>query len=257
MWGRAVIYRDPYRVVDEIEGLISAYGTNLIFFSDLTFNLDREKVVGLCEAIIRRNVRINWFCSCRPEGMDAELLELMKMAGCARIHFGIEAIDEISLRRLDRERTYRVIEKALRTVSDAGIITRAYLMIGYPWETMKHLESISKNLDRLHIDDLRISFFTPFPGTDIYDKHIHEISKEWDDYTTDKPMFENKQLTKEEILYMREKIYSNYHNSPQYYDRVARKVALYPRLAASFEEFFKDAGLSRLAIIERGACDER
>lgn len=241
MWGHAVKYRNPNDVVDEIEYLVDNFGTNLIFFSDLTFNVNRKKVVGLCEAIVNRNIKISWFCGCRPEGIDEDIIKLMKEAGCSRIHFGIETIDEYSLEKIHRKRTFGYTEKALEIASKAGIITRAYLMIGYPWETRANYEIINANLNKLHIDDLRISFFTPFPGTEIFAQHADEIMlKSWDEYTTDKPILSVCDLNQEELLQMRNKIFRDFYGSEEYKYRVQEKMRVFPHLKSSFFEFLSE-----------------
>jgi len=139
MWGNTVIYRNPIRVAEEIEYLIDSFSTNLIFFTDLTFNLNKKRVLDLCTVLIERNIKVSWFCACRTEGIDKELLSAMKEAGCTRIHFGVEAIDEHSLKKIKRKKTHESIQESLEKTSKAGIITRGYLMIGYPWETREHL----------------------------------------------------------------------------------------------------------------------
>lgn len=245
MWGRDIIYRNPYKMTEELEYLIDNFGTNLFYFSDLTFNADKKRVIEVCEAIIKRNIKVNWFCGCRPEGIDEELINIMKKSGCSRIHFGIEAIDEYSLEKIYRKKTYGYTEKALEIASRAGIITRAYLMIGYPWETREHLESINTNLNRLYIDDLRISFFTPFPGTAVYNKTRNKIvTDNWDDFTTDKPMYRIEGLNESEILNIRDMIFLNYYQSSDYAKRLEEKLSTYPELNGSFEEFFKEINLS-------------
>ncbi|MBU4099743.1 radical SAM protein, partial [Patescibacteria group bacterium] len=244
MWGTAVIYRDPVRVAEEIEYLIDSFGTNLIFFTDLTFNLNKKRVLDLCTVLIERNIKVSWFCACRTEGIDKELLSAMKEAGCTRIHFGVEAIDEHSLKKIKRKKTYESIQESLEKTSKIGIITRGYLMIGYPWETREHLESINKNLNQLYIDDLRMSFFTPYPGSDIYKQSVGKtMSIDWDNYTSDKPLYRLKGLTTSEILELRNRIFFGFYASSTYIDRLKEKLVNYPHLHDSFKEFVQELGV--------------
>ena len=244
MWGNSVAYRDAGMVADEIQYLMDNFGTNLIFFSDLTFNLNRRKVIELCETIIRRNIKISWFCGCRPEGMDDALIGMMKEAGCTRIHYGIESIDEYSLRKIHRKKTFSFLEGALECTSRAGIITRGYLMIGYPWETAEQYETIPLILNKLSIDELRLSYFTPFPGTSSYNefKEIIETNN-WECYTTDRPIIRLKDLEEEDLLKIRDKIFIEFYNNQDYIKRVIAKIAAFPELHDSFLEFFEEMEL--------------
>lgn len=243
MWGSSVVYRQPARVVDEMEFLVENFNTNLIFFSDLTFNLNKKKVIALCNEIIKRDLSISWFCGCRSEGIDEEIVSAMKAAGCSRMHFGIEALDEVSLKEIRRLKTFGTVEKALEIASKAGIITRAYLMIGYPWETRQQLETVNDTLNKLHIDDLRISYYTPFPGTTIKRDEDQILTDNWDDYTTDKPIFKLKDMDREELISLRDSIFSNFYRSQSYNLRYRDKINAFPHLRESFEEFFTEINL--------------
>jgi len=86
MWQGQVVYRSAKNMVDEIEFLIDEFGTNGLFFTDLTFNTDRKKVTDLCDELLRRGVNISWSAACRVTD-DAELLKRMKEAGCNRIAY--------------------------------------------------------------------------------------------------------------------------------------------------------------------------
>lgn len=244
MWGNAVIYREPDKVTQEIVYLIETYKTNLVFFSDLTFNLNKKKVNELCNSIIKKNIRISWFCGCRPDCMDEELLYMMKEAGCSRIHYGIESVDKFSLEKIKRRRSYSTIENTLELTSKAGIITRGYLIIGFPWETKESLESINDKLNELYIDELRISFCTPFHETEIFTKTDGEFStKNLNDFSTDKPIYKLPGLDNMTMLKLRENIFNEYYSSNLYLNRVKNKLLIYPHLFNSFQVFFKEINL--------------
>ena len=76
VWGKEVIWRDPVKVIDEIEYLHEHYGTNLIYFPDLTFNTNRAKVVAICSEFIQRRLPIYWWGLFRVDNIDSEMLHL-------------------------------------------------------------------------------------------------------------------------------------------------------------------------------------
>lgn len=97
LWRNKIQYRDPDVVIDEILHLQEKYKTNYVYFSDLTFNLDVEKVAELCNRIIERNVNISWSAMVKIEDhfeKNQKVFDLMKKSGCTRLAFGVEGFDE-------------------------------------------------------------------------------------------------------------------------------------------------------------------
>ncbi|MCU0611063.1 MAG: B12-binding domain-containing radical SAM protein [Candidatus Eisenbacteria bacterium] len=91
MMGNATRYRSPGHVVDEMEWYVKDYGVREIKFWDEHFALDRVRTIGICEEILRRNLKIVFWCSARVDAVDEELLRMMKRAGCWCINYGMES----------------------------------------------------------------------------------------------------------------------------------------------------------------------
>ena len=74
-------FRSPEHILKEVWKLVELGTTNIHFEADL-FTVNREQVVGLCNAIIEQKPPIRWTCNSRVDFVDRELLELMARAGC-------------------------------------------------------------------------------------------------------------------------------------------------------------------------------
>ena len=160
----------PARVCDEIEGCI-ALGIREIYFIDDTFNITNKRVHELCDEIIARDLKIRWTVRFRVKGVDRELAEKMKAAGCGRIQFGVEQGTEEGLLRLKKDVTARDIENAFKVCREVGIETVAYFMIGTPTERSK--SDVYDTIDyaiKLDPDYVMWNVLTPFPGTTLYDE---------------------------------------------------------------------------------------
>lgn len=241
LWNRLVTYRSPKNVVEEIAILKEKFGTNLFFFSDLTFNSNISKIRELCEEIIRFDLRINWFCMCKPEGIDKEIFQLMNEAGCSKIGFGIESLNETSLRKLKPKQRIKIteIQELMNWTNSLGIINRAYLMIGYPWESIKDIENTFEALKKLAVDELKVSFLTPFPGTSIYQEYRHLLlTNDTSCFTTDEPVIRVKHIEFQQMISLRRIMVERFYKSKEYEKRVKEKVKKYPNLKQSFDEFF-------------------
>ncbi|MFH1610425.1 MAG: radical SAM protein [Patescibacteria group bacterium] len=159
--------RSAQNIVDEMEE-IKELGIHEIFIYDDTFTINRERVVEVCNEILKRNLKINWDIRARVNTIDEELLILMKKAGCVRIHYGVESgVNEI-LKNLRKGITVDMVKKAFLATKKARIETAAYFMIGCPGEKLKDINQSIKLAKDLKPDYVHFSVLTPFPATEIY-----------------------------------------------------------------------------------------
>jgi len=165
MWGKKVFWRDPKKVLDEIEYLYNEYGTNLIFFPDLTFNLDKSKVLEICNEFLKRDLPVYWSSFFRIDRLDNEILYAIKEAKCVKIHLGIET-DSVDADKLksDFNITEDTYHSFLNKADEIGLLLRGYLIIGFPNDTTEKIRNYNNFLSTLSIDEIIISYVTPFPA---------------------------------------------------------------------------------------------
>jgi len=244
LYGRKVYFRNPEKVADEMQEIKERFNTNYFYFADLSFNLSKQRVIALCQEIKTRKLDTNWFCMCRVDNIDEELLRTMKEAGCSRIGFGIDALYEKTLKRvkpgqkITMEKTY----KALELANASGIIVRTFIIIGYPWETKEDLDDAKEILETLPIDELRIGLLTPLPGSAIYEEFKKErliLTDDFSKYTTEEYIIKNPNFSPEAIAEFREKVFREFYQSKEYEKRKNEKIKKYPYLKQSYDEFFE------------------
>lgn len=160
----------PGRVCDELKACIDL-GIHEFYFVDDTFNITNQRVLDLCDEIIRRGLQMSWTVRFRVKGVNRELLTKMKQAGCTRIQFGVEQGTEEGLLRLKKDVTVREIENAFALCREIGIRTVAYFMIGTPVERSREdvMDTIAYSI-KLDPDFCMYNILTPFPGTTLYDE---------------------------------------------------------------------------------------
>ncbi len=233
-----VIYRNAKDTVDEIEQLQKLYGTNFLFFNDLTFNSNTEKAAALCDELINRMVAINWFAYC-DVNISESLVEKMTAAGCSRIGFGVESLSDTILKKYKKSQNLGSISEALRLTDSYGILNRIYLMIGYPDETREMLEETLETMKTLPIDQPRIAFITPFARTSFYHKTKDILST--DDprrFTGDEPVIDNDNISRVEYIELRNNLTKRFYSSAEYARHVAFKCRRFPHLVDSYRYFF-------------------
>ena len=165
--GKRFRARSPRNVVDEIEQCV-AMGIGEFLFYDDTFNLDRSRVVAICEQILSRGLDIGWDFRGRVDCVDLGMLQLAKRAGCQRVYFGVESGVQAHLDALDKGLDLGQVREGFSLAKQAGIATLAYFMIGLPGETRDDVLSTIEFARELEPDFAHITILTPFPGTPIY-----------------------------------------------------------------------------------------
>ena len=252
LWGKRVFFRSTKDVVAEIKNLESEFGTNYVYFADLLFNHSKEKVISLCDELIRGHVNSKWFCLCSVLNIEQDMVLRMKEAGCSRIGFGIDSIDDSILKRIKprQKSASSKIENALNLSNNAGIINRAFFIIGYPWQSKNELLKVGAVLQALPIDELRIGILTPLPGSPIYDDFKKQgiiINEDFSKYTTEESAIQLKDMNADELDRIKQQIFKDFYQSPAYYKRMKDKIRRFPELKESFQvhiEFLKARGIS-------------
>lgn len=117
------------------------HGRRQFEFSDLLCNGDLDHLADMCKRIVDGGHDFIWgsFAVIRTD-MPAELLKLMKQAGCRYLHYGFESGSEKMLRLMGRDYTPEQARKVLADTHHAGIRTHINLMVGFPGETDQTIE---------------------------------------------------------------------------------------------------------------------
>jgi anaerobic magnesium-protoporphyrin IX monomethyl ester cyclase len=171
--------RSAASVVDEVEQALT-FGYNRIHFGDDVFTLRKERVMQVCEEIMRRRLKFRWECLGRVDSIDKELVDAMKAAGCDRIFFGIESADDSVLKLMNKKITVARARAAVETARDAGIRTGGFFILCYPGETDDTVLKTLRFATSLPLDYLSFTMPYPLPGTALYERVKDRVTREWD-----------------------------------------------------------------------------
>lgn len=241
IWGNGIQRRSPVNVADEIAFLIEEHNVNGYFLCDLTFNANKKYAINLCREIERRDFPAYFYAMCNLRSMDRELAEAMAAAKCSKIGFGVESfINEVRINVKDRGgldclRTNQVFDD----VTSAGILIKAYFIIGFPGETKESLELLKCDIAQLRADDIRVTFYVPFPGTKGYELHRDRLlTSDLTKFTTlDQPVVRLETLKSQELIKIRKDIFREFFNGEVWRERIKQRRKDFPQLAESFDEF--------------------
>lgn len=167
---RTFRYNSAEYLYRHMEFLKKTYNLKHINFYDDQFTFNRQRVVDFCRLIIEKPLNMTFNCAARAEHLDADLLTLMKKAGCWMISLGIETGDEDLLAKHRHNPDLEMMRKKVVLIKKAGIRVKGLLMMGLPGETEASVRKSKKYVFSLPLDDFNLSKFTPFPGSPIYNQ---------------------------------------------------------------------------------------
>lgn len=215
LWRQSVRYRNYKKVVDEIEYLQNKFKSEYFLLGDLTFFQDEEGTYErLCEEIIRRKLKIKWWCQSRLELITPQRATLLRKAGCIQMGLGIETAVQTVRDYIGKENEVDKIKKACRCLKENRIRVQGYFMIGLPNETLEDAIKTIKLIEELIttelVDVTNIAVMVPYPCTKIYFDAEHLgikiIDKDYRNYymgvsklLNPYPVYETKYLTRNEI----------------------------------------------------------
>ncbi|TYC64420.1 radical SAM protein [Rhodobacterales bacterium] len=167
--------KSRFRSADDVEAIIRANAAQNIhrfFISDDDFARNRNWEVILDRLIqLREEEGLKFKLTLQVDTLCYRLpgfIEKAARAGCARVFIGLENIDPDALagakKRQNKIWEYR---KMLQAWKDAGVITYAGYILGFPGDTP---EKIRRNIEiikkELPLDLIEFFFLTPLPGSE-------------------------------------------------------------------------------------------
>ena len=123
-------------LVDRIERIVAETGQTGFHFVDEAAPPKMLKAVA--EELLRRRVQISWWGNIRFEKtFTPELSELMAESGCIAMSGGLEVASDRLLALMQKGVTVDQVARVTRGMADAGILVHAYLMYGFPTQTLQ------------------------------------------------------------------------------------------------------------------------
>ena len=161
------VIRPVDEVVAEVKELWERYQLRKVFFVDNGFNFPLDHAKSLCSALIEADLGVRWNTCLASFNCDAELIRLMKDAGCALVLMGNRGGDPHDGTGSLEEQMEAQLEVP-RLCEEGGLHYTVARTFGEPGETR---ETVERKLDFLRrvnpaLANLRIGV-SVMPGTDV------------------------------------------------------------------------------------------
>jgi anaerobic magnesium-protoporphyrin IX monomethyl ester cyclase len=209
VWGKQWRPRSPKNVVDEVENVIKTYGIKQIDFADDNMTWNRERMAQICDLIVKRGLKFDWFTpnGVRADTLDEALLRKMKRVGCKKIRVAPESgvqrvVSDIAKKNLDLKK----VEDTIVAAKKVGIKVGCFFVMGLIGETKADIEETIRyayKLKSLGAESFVFSIAMPLYGTAFYEqaKAGGYIRDGFCDYAlaATEPLVETPEFTAEEI----------------------------------------------------------
>lgn len=177
--------RSAKSIIEEIEFLKREYNIKYIAFSDELLMSSRERTLELCQAFIDADLNVKWDCNGRLNFADLDVLYKMKEAGCVFINYGIESLDNDTLKVMHKGLTRDMIIRGVENTIEVGISPGLNIIYGNINEPLSAIDDAVEFLLKYddHAQMRTIRPVTPYPGCELFDYAIeHGLVKDVEDF---------------------------------------------------------------------------
>ncbi len=189
-WCSTAVYGQSYRrrpahlVAAEMKMLKEKYNPDAIWFVDDVFTISHKWLTAFHQEVVKQNAQIRFECITRAERLNAEILQLLKEAGCFRIWIGAESGSQKVIDLMDRRVDVNHVKKMIQQTNALGIETGTFVMVGYPGENEQDIQETIDYLKAANPTHYTITIAYPIKGTSLYEEIENKITVQPDWETT-------------------------------------------------------------------------
>lgn len=168
-YGHKITYRSPENIVGEIEEVVKL-GIRKIRFVDDMIDLKKDRIIKMCNMIIKKKLNVEWTALTRVDTLDEKVLKVMKNAGCKRLYVGIESGSQKILDYYQKGYRADLIKSKVRLIVNAGIEAVGFFMVGAPIETEEDLRQSIAVARGIDFDYIIVNTLSSYPGTRLFEQ---------------------------------------------------------------------------------------
>jgi len=180
-----VYARTAEQVIEEFRQ-IEELGISDVQVYDDTFTWGNARAMDICQGIIDQGIKVNWAIRDRANRVTPELYDLLKRAGCTRVHFGVETGSPRILKESGKFLTMEQVENGVKIARESGMTVLSYYMFGFLDETPEDARLTIDFAKKLKTDYPVFIILIPYPGTAIYKEGLKRgiiSSDHWREFT--------------------------------------------------------------------------
>jgi len=187
LFGKGTRRRSVPNIIGELKELRERYHFNSFMFHDDCLLENHRWCKEFVEAYRMEGFWQPYFCQARADLMvrHEETVALMAANGLKGLFIGFESGSDRVLKFLRKGTTRRINLEAAKICRKYGLTIWANYMLGMPTETREEVLETVSMLKEIDPDYYSPAFYTPHPGTDLYDytmEHDLSLIEDYDSY---------------------------------------------------------------------------
>lgn len=223
-------FRSPEKIVEEIDFLTKNYKIKNIKIMDELFALGEERVIRICDLIIKRSYDLNMWAYARVDTLNKIMLKKMKQAGINWLGIGFESgskniRDRVSKGRFSDEK----IRKVVNMIHEAGIYVGGNFIFGLPDDNLQTMQETLNLAKELNCEYTNFYVAMAYPGSKLYEEALANnlpLPDSWVGYSQfgyETQPLPTKYLTPVEILRFRDDAFNEFYSSQRYQNMILEK----------------------------------
>lgn len=195
---RPMRFRSVANVVDEIEYIAQTFPqVETIRIWDDQFFYKVDRVIAICDEIVRRGIRMQFICLGRLKPLSKALILALERAGFIHVLLGLESGSPRVLEQCNKKILPKDALNAARYFKDSSIDISMFLIVGLEGESEETIVETGALVQEIQ----KIKYFpgwanvgiaTVYPGTDLYNSAVAGgwlDDRYWDDLDHPVPLF--------------------------------------------------------------------
>ncbi len=221
---------DPEFVIKELEVLATKYNVKNVKIADEMFVLNESHLLQLCDLIIERGFKFNFWAYARVDTVKERFLEKLKKAGVNWLALGIESgskhvRDGVQKGRFKEEDIRAIVRK----IQEHGIYVMGNYIFGLPDEDYESMQSTLDLAIELNCEMANFYSAMAYPGSQLYGTALEKgwkLPEQWHDFSQhsyEQLPLPTEHVTAGEVLSFRDKAWQIYFTNPRYLSLVRER----------------------------------
>ena len=170
---KTVRFRSVKNSVDEIEYIYKTFpNVKVIQFCDDAFSTRPDRVIEICDEIVRRGIKLKFIAQMRAKPATREMARAMEWAGFYMITIGMETGDDQILKNIHKNFTINDVRHLYDVFEGTNVKIFVLQIVGCKGETWQTIENTGKFVQELQKRQYNFYAFPNllmvFPGTEVY-----------------------------------------------------------------------------------------
>ncbi|MBF0526100.1 MAG: B12-binding domain-containing radical SAM protein [Deltaproteobacteria bacterium] len=220
LWRRRSRTFSVARLVAEMHNLSGNFGAECFLLAFDQFTAKREFVESFCRQVIDQGLNhLPWYCISRLDSVDSDLLDLMHLAGCESLCYGIDSGSKKTLAFIRKHIDHSILFERVKDTAAHGIIPTLSFVIGFPEEDIQDIDATLELALMAGIvgnNNPLLQLPTVLPGTELYNRYQDRLVRVTDTYFSLGLEFHNdrRQAQDDHLIDAYPLIFSSFYNLP-------------------------------------------